>query len=125
MSVKKASQDNFIRTALRVPPELHARIHDAAKESGRTFNAELVHRLERSFNPLGGSHTLTLEFRGNSDLTLEKMEEFVKHLLPFLGADATFDIVLRDLQEAEPTPPEQLRAAKAAVRKSIRPGKRG
>lgn len=49
--MKARSQDDYIRTALRVPPELHARIHESAKASGRTFNAELVSRLEASFEP--------------------------------------------------------------------------
>lgn len=44
-----AKQDDFIRTALRVPPGLHAKIHKAAEHAGRTFNAEIVHRLEGSF----------------------------------------------------------------------------
>ena len=44
-----ATQDDYIRTALRVPPELHAKIHVAAKENNRTFNAEIVARLEASF----------------------------------------------------------------------------
>jgi len=45
-----ATQDNYIRTALRVPPKLHARIHESAKENNRTFNAEIVVRLEESFH---------------------------------------------------------------------------
>lgn len=44
-----ASQDDFIRTALRVPPELHAQIHSAAEEAGRTFNAEINQRLSATF----------------------------------------------------------------------------
>lgn len=45
-----ATQDDYIRTALRVPPDLHSRIHDAAKSNNRTFNAEIVARLEQSFS---------------------------------------------------------------------------
>lgn len=45
-----ATQDNYIRTALRVPPELHAKLHEAAKAANRTFNAEIVERLEASFS---------------------------------------------------------------------------
>lgn len=44
-----ATQDDYIRTALRVPPSLHAQIHEAAKGNNRTFNAEIVSRLESSF----------------------------------------------------------------------------
>ena len=34
---------------LRVPPELHDRVAAAAKENGRSMNAEIVVRLELSF----------------------------------------------------------------------------
>lgn len=49
-------QKNHIRTALRVPPELHAQIHEAAAASGRSFNAEIIHRLEQSFTRHHVSH---------------------------------------------------------------------
>lgn len=50
-----ATQDDYIRTALRVPPDLHAQIHEAAKANTRTFNAEIVARLQSSFSSLQGS----------------------------------------------------------------------
>lgn len=45
------SQDDYIRTALRVPPELHRALHNAADESERSFNAEIIERLKSSFEP--------------------------------------------------------------------------
>lgn len=45
-----ATQDDFIRTALRVPPDLHAQIHQAAEAAGRTFNAEINQRLSATFS---------------------------------------------------------------------------
>ena len=48
--MKPRSQDDYIRTALRVPPDLHAKIHEAARDAGRTFNAEILNRLEVSFS---------------------------------------------------------------------------
>lgn len=44
--MKKRTQDNFVRTALRLPPDLHKRVHEEAEISGRTFNAELIARIE-------------------------------------------------------------------------------
>lgn len=41
-------QKNFVKTALRLPPEVHAAIHEAAQASGRSYNAELVDRVQRS-----------------------------------------------------------------------------
>lgn len=44
-----ATQDDYIRTALRVPPTLHKQLHEAAASNNRTFNAEIVARLQASF----------------------------------------------------------------------------
>lgn len=41
------AQDDYIRTALRVPPNLHKEIHAAADKAGRSFNAQLVYLLEK------------------------------------------------------------------------------
>ena len=38
------------RTALRLPRDLHNAIHAAADASGRTMNAEIVYRLQRTFS---------------------------------------------------------------------------
>lgn len=43
-------QKNFVKTALRLPPELHAAVHEAAQKEGRSYNAELVGRIQRSFD---------------------------------------------------------------------------
>ena len=37
------------KTALRLPKPLHKIIHEAAKESGRSMNAEIVARLQATF----------------------------------------------------------------------------
>ncbi|MBA4710556.1 Arc family DNA-binding protein [Aquitalea aquatica] len=46
-------QDDYIKTALRLPRDLHAQIQAAAAVSGRSMNAEIVHRLEKSFGGTG------------------------------------------------------------------------
>ena len=45
-----ASQDDWHKTGLRLPKDLHARLHAAATQSGRSYNAELVHRLQQSMD---------------------------------------------------------------------------
>lgn len=42
-------QDDYMKTALRLPRELHARIQEAATKSGKSLNSELIARLEDSF----------------------------------------------------------------------------
>lgn len=43
-------QKNFVKTALRLPPELHAAVHESAQKNGRSYNAELVERIQGSFD---------------------------------------------------------------------------
>lgn len=45
-------QKNFVKTALRLPPELHAAVHESAQKNGRSYNAELVERIQGSFEEL-------------------------------------------------------------------------
>jgi len=44
-----SNQDDFIKTALRLPRDVHAAIQKAAEESGRSMNSEIVARLQASF----------------------------------------------------------------------------
>lgn len=44
-------QKNFVKTALRLPPELHAAVHESAQKNGRSYNAELVELIQRSLRP--------------------------------------------------------------------------
>jgi hypothetical protein len=42
-------QDDFQKQGVRIPRDLHERIHEAARKSGRSYNSELIARLEYSF----------------------------------------------------------------------------
>lgn len=44
-----SDQKDFLKTALRLPRDLHARIQEAAEASGRSMNAEILARLATSF----------------------------------------------------------------------------
>lgn len=44
-------QHEYMKTALRLPSPLHVKLHEAAALSGRSYNAEIVSRLEGSFRP--------------------------------------------------------------------------
>jgi hypothetical protein len=41
-----AKQDDFVKTALRIPRDLHSQIQEAAAASGRSMNAEMIGRLQ-------------------------------------------------------------------------------
>lgn len=44
-------QDEFHKTGVRMPKDVHAKLHEAAASSGRSYNAEIVSRLQNSFEP--------------------------------------------------------------------------
>jgi hypothetical protein len=44
-------QDDFQKTALRLPRDLHEKVVSAANASGRSMNAEIIARLQASFSP--------------------------------------------------------------------------
>lgn len=50
------NQDDFLKTALRIPRDLHEQIQSAAKATGRSMNAEIVARLQQSFEPTTRMH---------------------------------------------------------------------
>lgn len=49
--VTSIKQPDFKQTALRISRELHAQLHAAASLNGRSYNAEIVGRLQASFEP--------------------------------------------------------------------------
>lgn len=43
-----SDQSNYVRTALRLPPELHRKVHAMADASDRSFNDQLIHLIRMS-----------------------------------------------------------------------------
>lgn len=52
-------QDNYKRTQIRFPPDLYKKLCEATNESGRSLNAEIVARLEKSFDEPNQHELLT------------------------------------------------------------------
>lgn len=67
---------------LRLPPELKEKLENAAKESGRSKNAEAVYRLEESFEPeVKVSETLEFQLMMHSYLEQAKQIKELKEML--------------------------------------------
>lgn len=47
--MKQPTQKDYVKTALRLPPDLHAELHAAATEGDRTYNGEIINRLRSTF----------------------------------------------------------------------------
>lgn len=43
-----AKQADFVKTAIRMPPELHKSIHELAKKQDRTYNGQMLAMLKDS-----------------------------------------------------------------------------
>lgn len=65
-----APQDDWHKTGLRLPRDLHHQLHEAAVASGRSYNSEIVARLQGSFES-GGA----FEPRGGDGETSTKEPE--------------------------------------------------
>lgn len=48
--------DRYTRITLRIPKDLHSRLSDAADETSKSMNAEIIARLEESFLPAKQEH---------------------------------------------------------------------
>lgn len=62
-----ATQDDYIKTALRLPRALHAELHTSAESKGRSLNAELIDRLQGGADQ-GASALIQVIARQNAEL---------------------------------------------------------
>lgn len=88
---------------LRVPSELKQKVENAAKESGRSINAEAVYRLEQSFlndfempntKIIDFIHTVNEEMRIETQSAIEEKLSFLAATLEKLSQDVA---KMRDL----------------------------
>jgi len=111
------SQPEVIKTQLRLPAGLHQRLVDWTGITGRSMNAEIVHRLEQSFESRpapGGGLGLRAELAAQREIntaTVEMLERAVTHLetmrnedgagpYPGQAAGKSVHEALRDTEEA-------------------------
>lgn len=68
---------------IRLPIELKVQIEDAAKESSRSLNSEIVHRLQTSFDP----PSTTLDVIHQKGMNKAVLEALQSYLLPAMRAE--------------------------------------
>lgn len=76
-----ARQDDYIRTALRLPPDMHKALHDSADASGKSFNAEIIARLQASFEEPAQGESFTTSTADAVHLLLKKVEAIEARLI--------------------------------------------
>lgn len=85
---------------VRMQPELKAQLEAAAKESGRSMNAEIVARLEQTFSSSMEEGASTLERWKNEllatladDITKKIAEKAAKNDIAFKNADGSVTLI--------------------------------
>lgn len=104
-----ALQDDYMKTALRLPRELHEKLVSAASDSGASLNAEMVSRLAKSFesNPQGqemlAGHIRALQnLCGIQDAVLSRISALFTEAVSLLETGAADKAAVeRFVQEAE------------------------
>lgn len=72
-------QDDYIKTALRLPRELHTELTGAADREGRSLNSEIIARLQRSFSETeSGAVSSTL---GNPQVEKSNLDDLLEFLV--------------------------------------------
>lgn len=82
---------------LRLLPELRERIEAAAKESGRSMNAEIVTRLQESFEP----RTVKIDLTVDEGATVGDIKRVLERLKPEIGADEPIELTLTTFKKGE------------------------
>lgn len=101
-----APQDDWHKTGLRLPKPLHHQLHEAAAAAGRSYNAEIVARLESTFADGGEGRGADLQAR------TERMLEETSERLQELSIRAKEAVLYHQMLDATVTPEqnEQLRS---------------
>jgi predicted HicB family RNase H-like nuclease len=68
---QKIKQQGYVQTAVRLPPDLHDDLRDAATRSGHSLNAEILARLRTS--PLEEIKRQNVELKAMLREVLDKM----------------------------------------------------
>ncbi|MDR8026973.1 Arc family DNA-binding protein [Burkholderia cenocepacia] len=126
------NQDDYLKTALRLPRDLHAKIQEAAQQSGRSMNAEIIERLLQSLNaPASGTGTVDasapqllhqmLEVTEETERLRKEVGEVLEivktamtpeELRHRFGRGPGYDEPPKQQPEAAKTPPKRIRRTK-------------
>ncbi len=95
-------QDDYQKQGVRIPKALHARIHEAAAASGRSYNSELIARLEASFalpaTAIDGVALNTLAPGAEPLTPLHQVDAFTRYWIPQEEAVARVEQKLDELR---------------------------
>ncbi len=91
-----SNQADHTIVRLRVPPELKQKIEESAEKNNRSQSAEMVARLEQSFEKDDAAEfdkEFVLQVIQNQQATIQDLTDQIKHF------KMSFDILTKELQE--------------------------
>ena len=91
-----SNQTDHTIVRLRVPPELKQKIEESAEKNNRSQSAEMVARLEQSFEKDDAAEFdkgFVLQVIQNQQATIQDLTDQIKHF------KMSFDILTKELQE--------------------------
>lgn len=91
-----SNQTDHTIVRLRVPPELKQKIEESAEKNNRSQSAEMVARLEQSFEKDDAAEfdkEFVLQVIQNQQVTIQDLTDQIKHF------KMSFDILTKELQE--------------------------
>ena len=91
-----SNQTDHTIVRLRVPPELKQKIEESAEKNNRSQSAEMVARLEQSFEKDDAAEfdkEFVLQVIQNQQATIQDLTDQIKHF------KMSFDILTKELQE--------------------------
>lgn len=78
---------------LRMPDDMRMAVEQSAKENGRSMNAEIVARLQASFeNPL--SKVLTINLIADEETRVKELNAVIEQLKPYLHPEQPLQVTL-------------------------------
>lgn len=80
---EKPPKKPAIKTAMRIPADLHADLQEAAERAGHSMNAEIVDRLTAAAG--GASLSAVLEQNQRMMVEVTKTQEMVQSILSAIG----------------------------------------
>lgn len=97
-------QDDYMKTALRLPRDLHAQIQEAATESGRSMNAEIVARLNGSFDARQKRRRVNITLTCGPSIQIAELQGLLQQIKDQLGDSITLaSISIRFEHDAFPS----------------------
>jgi len=113
-----AIQDEYIKTALRLPRHLHADISVSAENAGRSMNAEIIDRLAKS-SDLVHLHRVIEQLTQTMQLDREENRNSRDWILTMF--QQTIEVLKEALQNAEQmnATPEHLQRLRGEIARAI------